>query len=102
MRPVQGFVKLAIQHGAVIATGYCFGNTSILRVHTDPFGVLKWLSRTLRVSLVMISAILNLRRVIIYRSVGSSPNRPSWRPNQSAPRPKWHRESRSTPSFSTG
>ena len=55
MRPVQGFVKLAIQHGAVIATGYCFGNTSILRVHTDPFGVLKWLSRTLRVSLVMIS-----------------------------------------------
>lgn len=54
LRHRKGFVRLALEHGAVLVPGYCFGNTQCLKVVTDRWGVCKRVSRALRVSLVLI------------------------------------------------
>ena len=45
--------RLAVLTGTPIVPCYCFGQTRLVRTVTDPFGLMMWLSRLLRVSLVV-------------------------------------------------
>jgi 2-acylglycerol O-acyltransferase 2 len=54
LRRRKGFVRLAMQHGATLVPGYCFGNTAALHVLQDRAGVCARVSRVLRVSLLVI------------------------------------------------
>lgn len=47
----KGIVKIALKAGAPLVPVYCFGHTAIWTVIVDPFGILKWLSKSLGASL---------------------------------------------------
>jgi len=47
----QAICAIAMQAGADIVPGYCFGTNQVAKVVQDPFGLLRWLSITLDVSL---------------------------------------------------
>lgn len=44
---------MALNHGVPIIPGYLFGNSKALHVWYDKYGYMQWLSRKLRVSLVL-------------------------------------------------
>ncbi len=48
-----GMCKLALQTGAAIVPCYLFGNSQAFSVWYDKFGIMQWLSRKLRISLVL-------------------------------------------------
>ena len=48
-----GMCKLALQTGAAIIPCYLFGNSQAFSVWYDKFGIMQWLSRKLRISLVL-------------------------------------------------
>ena len=56
----RGIARMALQHGVPIIAGYFFGNSKALNVWYDKYGVMQWLSRKLRVSLVFFSGRFGL------------------------------------------
>lgn len=48
-----GICKLAMKHGIDIVPGYLFGNSKALNVWYDRWGIMRWLSRKLQVSIVV-------------------------------------------------
>ena len=54
MKDRKGFVKLALRTGTTIVPCYIFGNTKIMDVFYDPYGVLQNLSRYLKFGLCLL------------------------------------------------
>ena len=51
----KGVAKLALQTGCPVVPAYGFGNTALFTAHFDPFGIMKWLSRRLKMSIILFS-----------------------------------------------
>merc|ERR1712176_1430925 len=51
----KGVAKLALQTGCPVVPAYGFGNTALFTAHTDPFGIMQWLSRKLKMSIILFS-----------------------------------------------
>jgi 2-acylglycerol O-acyltransferase 2 len=49
----KGFAKLALQTGTPLVPCYAFGQTKICSVAQDPLGVMQWLSRRLKTSILI-------------------------------------------------
>jgi hypothetical protein len=48
----KGICKIALKANATLVPVYCFGHTKLYDVVVDPFGILKWLSSKLHMSIV--------------------------------------------------
>merc|ERR1712157_228398 len=49
----KGLVKIALRTGTPLVPSYCFGQTKQVHTVQDPFGIMMWLSRKLKISLVV-------------------------------------------------
>jgi hypothetical protein len=55
-----GLAKLALETGAYLVPSYIFGNTLCLKVWHDPWGIMRAISRRLRVSIVFFTGRFGL------------------------------------------
>lgn len=55
MKSRHGICKLALQTGIDIVPGYLFGNSKTLNVWYDKYGIMAYISRKIRASLVLFS-----------------------------------------------
>lgn len=60
LHPRRGIARMALEHGVPIIPGYFFGNSKAMHVWYDSYGIMQWLSRKLRVSLVFFSGRMGL------------------------------------------
>ena len=60
LRSRRGIARMALHHGVPIIPGYFFGNSKALNVWYDKQGLMQWLSRKLRMSLVFFSGRFGL------------------------------------------
>ena len=49
----RGLMRLVLRHGATCMPGYFIGTLQLFTVSQDPWGIMRTLSRTLRVSLFL-------------------------------------------------
>jgi len=56
----KGFIKLALQQGATLVPGYCFGHTQLHDVSAGPDSIWMTWSRKLRISLVLFAGRFGL------------------------------------------
>merc|ERR1711879_32115 len=49
----KGLIKIALRTGTPLVPCYCFGQSRLVNTGQDPFGIMMWLSRTLKISLVL-------------------------------------------------
>ena len=51
----KGVAKLSLQTGCPVVPAYGFGNTQLFKTYIDPFGIMKRVSRMMRMSIILIS-----------------------------------------------
>eukprot|EP01084_Bolivina_argentea_P253010 424888_1 len=76
----KGIAKLALQTGCSIVPVYGFGNTALYKAYFDPFGIMKYVSRKLKMSLIAFSGRfygLSPKRIPLYCVMGKIINNPN-------------------------
>ncbi len=73
MKNKKGIAKIALQTGAHVVAGYGFGNTSVWDPIFDKYGIMQWLSKKLKMSIILFKGRWFTpipKRVALYLTMG--------------------------------